>query len=284
MSPIHRNPGARRRPTGNPAIRRGRLLHFGTLALFAALIWSSAANAQIVNVQPLIGKDRRNGWTIVTEGAIDFRYGNVGLLQATGSSVIRYIRGRHTVFLMNRGEYGIRNPTTTGDRFLAKHFEHLRYRLQMWKSFDAEAFVQFDSDQFRRLSYRAVAGTGPRIKLVTTTHVDAAIALLYMFEYQKIREDDKPDAGIVSREHRASAYFIVTVKVGEKFRIGEAVYVQPRIDRRRDLRVLSETEIFAAFSRYVGFKASLTLAFDSTPPEAVQSMDIALKSGVQFNY
>ena len=76
----------------------------------------------------------------------------------------------------------------------------------------------------------------------------------------------------------------MTVKIGDKFRIGEAVYVQPRIDRRHDLRLLSETELYASFSRFVGFKASLTLAFDSTPPEAVQPLDIALKSGLQFNY
>lgn len=248
------------------------------------LLWTSAASAQIVNVQPLIGKDRTPGWTVVAEGTLDFRSGNVNLLQTSASAVVRFIRGRHTTFVMTRGEFGIRNFNTVEERFLARHFEHLRHRVQVWKAFDHETFVQFDSDQFRRLSVRAVAGTGPRIKLVTTPKVDAAIAVLYMFEYQQIRSDDKPDAGAKSYEHRASSYFIVQVKWSDRLRLGEAVYVQPRLDRRNDLRLLSETELFFAYSRYVGFKLSVTLAFDSTPPVNVQPFDAMVKSAVQFNY
>lgn len=265
-----------------PLIQNGTAASIAISALL--LLWSSLATAQIVNVQPLIGKDRTPGWTVVAEGTLDFRSGNVNLLQASASAVVRFIRGRHTAFVMTRGEYGIRNFNTVEERFLARHFEHLRYRVQVWKAFDHETFVQFDSDQFRRLSVRAVAGTGPRIKLVTTPQVDAAIAVLYMFEYQQIRTDDKPDAGTKSYEHRASSYFIVQVKWSERLRLGEAVYVQPRLDRRNDLRLLSETELFFAYSRYVGFKLSVTLAFDSTPPANVQPFDAMVKSAVQFNY
>ncbi len=261
-----------------------RLLQNGAAFWIALLLWSSSAEAQIVNVQPLLGKDLRSGWTVAGEGALDFRAGNISLLQAAGSSVVRYIRGRHTVFLLTRGEYGMRNLTTTKDRFLARHFEHLRYRALMWGPFDAEVFVQFDSDQFRRLAVRAVGGTGPRIKLVTTPNVDAAIAALYMFEYQQIRRDDKPDSGAIAKEHRASAYFIVTVKLDERLRIGQAVYVQPRLDQRRDLRVLSESELLVAVGRYVSLKLSVTLAFDSTPPANVQPFDTALKTALQFAY
>lgn len=254
------------------------------IGLFLAMLMCATARAQIVNVQPLLGKDLRNGWTVFGEGAVDFRAGNISLLQAAGSSIVRYIHGRHTMFLLTRGEYGIRNVNTTSDRFLARHFEHIRYRAQMWGPFDAEAFVQVDSDQFRRLALRTVAGTGPRVKLVTTPHVDAAIAVLYMFEYQQIRKDDKPDAGDLAKEHRASAYFIVTVKLGERLRIAEAVYVQPRIDQRKDLRLLSETELLTNLSRFVSLKLSVTLAFDSTPPANVQPFDTALKTAIQFGY
>ena len=124
-----------------------RLRFCVVVLVFFALLRS--ASAQIVNVQPLLGKDLRDGWTVYGEGALDYRTGNVSLLQTTGSAVVRFVRDRHTVFLLTRGEYGVRNLGATNDKFLARHFEHVRYRLRVWRPYDVELFAQNDSDQFR---------------------------------------------------------------------------------------------------------------------------------------
>ncbi len=249
-------------------------------AIALAIASSTAARAQIVNVQPLLAKEPHPGFAAAVEAAVDWRTGNTDLLLVSGSALGRYHLGRHLVFAYVRGELGKKS----GANFIDRDLEHLRYRLRVLRFVDGEAFVQHDRDAFRRLALRAIGGAGPRLQIARSRLVEAAVAVAYMLEYERLREGKEPDAGRATLAHRLSGYVTLFVRVGERLKIGHTVFVQPRLDARRDVRLLSETELLVAATQHVALKNSLTLTFDSQPPVGVSALDTTLKSSIQISF
>jgi hypothetical protein len=249
-------------------------------ATLAALLSASAVEAQIVNVQPLLMHDAHPGASMAFEAAADYRTGNVDLLLVSSSLIARYLRGRHLVFLLGREEFGMK----TGQRFIDKDLEHLRYRLHAAGLLDVETFAQHDRDEFRRLALRVLWGAGPRLRVPSPRNVEAAVAAAYMIEYEELRAGTEPDAGQTTLSHRLSTYATVWVQAGAHLKLGHTVYVQPRWDRFSDVRVLSETESLIAVGGHVALKVSLMLTFDSQPPVGVKPLDVGTRTSLQVSF
>jgi hypothetical protein len=243
------------------------------------LLVAAPASAQIVNVQPLVAKgEMKPGLAFALEGSLDYRTGNVDLVLATGNLLLRYRLGRHHVFLLSHAEIGIKS----GAEFLSKDLEHLRYRVAVYGPIDLETFVQHDRDEFRRLSLRVVWGGGPRLRLLMTSRVEAAIAAAYLGEYEEIRQDKNPDAGTTRLMHRVSCYATVTVRLRPRLSLAETVYAQPRIGLPSDVRLLEETELLTQVTTRFSLKVAASIAFESVPPIAVKPLDTGLRVMLQL--
>jgi hypothetical protein len=238
-----------------------------------------SARAQIVNVQPLVAKgEMKPGLALAVEGALDWRTGNVDLLLASGNLIARYRRGPHHLFVLSHAEIGLKS----GQEFLSKDLEHLRYRVGVWGPIDLEAYVQHDRDEFRRLALRVVWGAGARVRILMTNTIEAALAAAYLGEYEQIRSDSKPDAGSDRLMHRASLYATVTVRLRPRFSLAETVYAQPRVGLPADIRLLEETELLAQVTTHLSLKVAASMAFDSVPPIGVQPLDTAMRVMLQI--
>lgn len=249
----------------------------------AALLFfflSSTAGAQIVNVQPLLAKhEMRPGLGLALESALDWRTGNTSLLLFSANLVTRYRHGRHHLFLLGHAELGIKS----GERFLSKDLEHLRYRVEVTRGFDLETFVQHDRDEFRRSALRVVWGFGPRLRIIMTRRYEVAVAAAYLGEYQQIRQDEQPDAGATRLMHRISTYATFVIRLG-RFSLAETVYAQPRIGLPEDVRLLEETELLGSITEHLSLKIAWTLAYDNVPPIAVQPLDTGVRFLLQMNW
>jgi putative salt-induced outer membrane protein YdiY len=242
----------------------------------------SIAHAQIVNVQGLIGDDLDEGVSGSVEGAVDWRTGNVDLLLVRGVGVVRYRRGDHFAFGVVRGDHGRSgDPRRT---FVSRIFEHLRYRYQVTPRLTGEAFAQHESDQFRRLRVRALLGAGPRLRLVGEPRWSLHAGLAYLLEYEQVSDDGLTGAGDTSLLHRASTYLVARVQLDERLTASETVYVQPRIDRPRDIRLLSEAALTTAIGARVSFKTALVITHDSEPPPETARTDTSLQSSVAVKF
>ena len=245
------------------------------------LLVSSTALAQIINVQPLVAKhEMRPGFGIAIEGAVDWRTGNIELLLASGNVIARYRHGRHHLFLLGHGEIGV----SSGNTFLSKDVEHLRYRVAIAGPIDVETFVQHDRDQFRRMQLRMVWGGGPRLRLVMTRRVECAVAADYMGEYEQVYQDSQPDAGATRVMHRISTYATVVVRLGPRFSLAETVYAQPRIGLPQDIRMLEDAELLASVSDHISLKLGWSLTFESVPPIAVKPLDTGMRVMIQASW
>lgn len=267
-----------------PAARRRSLfaLALGLASGLALSLAPAPLAAQIVNVQSLISAEteKKEGPSLVIDASADIRRGNTSLLSVSGSAIGQYRSGRHLVFLLARGDY-----SKSGDAPIAnKDLEHLRYRLGLVGPLLAEAFVQHDRDAFRRLSLRAIAGIGPRVRIAWFSTFDAAVGAAYMFEHERLAKGDYSDSGASIMSHRLSSYFVISTRVPPNLELGFTAYLQPRLDYFRDVRVLSETSALARATKHLSLKLTLTSAFDSLPPVAVAPLDTTLKGSIQASF
>lgn len=253
----------------------------GLLFAAGAALAPAEAAAQIVNVQPLISADdQKEGFSFAIEGSGEIRRGNTNLLAISGGGVAQYRAGRHFGFILARGEFGTRNDVA----FMNKDLEHARYRVNVAGPLAAEVFVQHDRDAFRRLSLRALGGLGPRLTLVRWKALNSAIGAAYMLEYERLAEGDEPDSGLGTLAHRLSSYFLLSTHVTEYLDLGVTMYMQPRLDRDHDVRVLCETSLLSKAGDYISLKLTLTSAYDSDPPSGVAPLDTTLKGALQASF
>jgi putative salt-induced outer membrane protein YdiY len=261
---------------------KDRFLHcLGLSLLVLALLLSREAAAQIVNVQALF--DDATAPLGVAGGAelsLDWRTGSTNLLVARGVLMGQWRTERHAVLGVVRGEYGFAQEQLIVSKFL----EHLRYRYRFTDWLSGETFVQHELDAFRRLRLRALVGAGPRFTLWSSDSARLTVGVAGMVEHEQLRNDGEPDAGARVTEVRMSSYVLARVKVMENMSFVETLYVQPRVTRFSDLRLLNESLLLVEANKHFTFSTGLVITYDTAPPATVSRMDTQLRTalGVKF--
>jgi hypothetical protein len=240
------------------------------------------AEAQIVNVQGALAKaPAGDGESGQLEAKLSWRTGNNPIIDLGGAGSLLVRRGPVLGLALARGEYGFGNGATLTEKTL----EHLRARVYLDCRWRWELFVQHEFDRFRRLSLRALAGTGPAFQLVNEPNVAVTTGVAYLIEYERLDQRvDTTDAGERVVDHRASAYVTGSETANPTLSIVETVYVQPRIDQPSDVRVFGELAVQAKVSTHVALKNSFTVAYDDTPPQGVLRFDTALDVALVVAY
>lgn len=234
-----------------------------------------------MNVQPLISADeQKDGVSVAFEGSLELRRGNTDLLSVSGSAITQYRSGRHLAFILARGEYGERDDAAV----VSKDLEHARYRVNVLGPLAGEVFIQHDRDAFRRLALRALVGGGPRLTLIRSKELNAALGVSYLLEYEQLAVGDEADSGQGTLAHRLSNYLVLSTHVTEVLDLGVTMYVQPRLDKDHDVRVLCETSLLSKAGKHLSLKLMLTSAYDSEPPIGVVPLDTTLKGALQASF
>lgn len=237
------------------------------LALFGA-----AAPAQIVNVQPLLGAEKKDGLSLGGDLALDYRSGSIELLLFTATATPTLRQGDHLLFLHLRFEHGYQGDAL----FLSRDFEHLRYRYRLSEPLMLEAFVQHDRDRFRRLALRALGGAGVRWEPLREGSLRLALGAAYMLEREHVLGTPKTqDEQTLS--HRASTSVNLQYRLSDSARAAVTLYLQPRLDDARDTRALGEAEVIATLGGPFSLKATGTVAYDTQPPVGLPPAEIATR-------
>jgi hypothetical protein len=244
------------------------------LVLFLLGAVARLAHAQIVNVQGTLATAPTADDTIgQLEAKLNWRDGNNPLFDIGGAGTVLARRGPVLLLALARGEYA----TRTGLTLTRKSFEHTRARLDLDDRWRWELFAQHEYDQFRRLSLRALIGSGPAYRAIDDPALSVLVGAAYLYEYEQL--DTRPgtlDAGLRTTDHRASFYVTGHEALPSGVAVVETLYAQPRLDHPADLRVLAELSFVSKLSPRVALKNSLTLAYDATPPDGVKPRDSQL--------
>ncbi|MBA2542337.1 MAG: DUF481 domain-containing protein, partial [Deltaproteobacteria bacterium] len=235
--------------------------------VLTVLLIAAEARAQIVNVQGQLAKAPEKDSVIgQVEAKLDWREGNSPLFQVGGTAALLVHEGRFIGLVLVKGEWG----ESRGVAFSRKTFEHVRARYRIDCRWKWEAFAQHEFDKFRRLSVRAVAGTGPALQIVNEKRFAMLAGAAYLFEIEQL--DERPmttDAGERTFAHRASLYLTGVEKIGEHVAIVQTLYAQPRLGDPGDLRMLAELSVTTKLSKHIALTDSFTVAYDRTPPDGI---------------
>jgi hypothetical protein len=255
------------------------------LIVAIVIAWAAPARAQIVDVQTLIGHDVPEGASGKLDGALDWRTGSSHVVHVAGAAVARWRACDHLVFAVVRGEYDESGPHDGPlVKDVDKTFEHLRYRYHVAPWLAAEAFVQHESDQFRRLRLRALGGADVRVRVAHAKTWSIHAAAGVMAEHEQLLDDTLADAGLRTDDLRMSTYAVAAWQLRPDVTASETIYVQPRVTDAHDVRVLEEATLVSKLSKDVSFRVSFVLAHDSRPPLATEPTDTALQSAVQLSF
>jgi hypothetical protein len=257
-----------------------RLIPVSALIAVAAAAGPAAAN--IVNIQGSLATEPEPGWSGTLTASLDWRTGNSDLMQVGGSAALLFRHGRIIGLGLARGEYG----EGAGVPFSERSFEHLRLRFGldedrrwMW-----EAFAQHEYDAFRRLEVRALAGTGPALRVIDAKDVWAVIGAAYLVEYERFDEGPYADSDRRDVAHRASVYATASLAVDTAITASQTVYVQPRLADPADLRFFSETALTSKLRSWLAITSSFIVAIDRTPPESIDRVDTQLKTALALTW
>ena len=252
----------------------------GGWVVLAVLLHAGSAAAQIVNVQALFDEKAEPGPAAAIELGGDWRTGSTELFSIRGS-LVGQLRTERSVWLgVIRGEYSF----ASGERIVSQVLEHVRYRRKLTERVSAEAFVQHEYNEFRRLQFRALVGAGPRVVLFNEEHTGLTFGVALMVEHERLRKDGEADAGDRYTDPRVSSYLLGRVNLMENIDLVETVYFQPRVTRPSDLRVLNETLFSVTPNPRVTIGLGFNVTYDSAPPATVPPLDTQLRTtvGVKF--
>lgn len=261
-----------------PRIRRLVLI---ALLTTASAITARAARAQIVNVQGSLAGEPKAGVSGQATAGLDWQTGNTSLIRVAGAGSAIYARPSWLALVLVRGEYSKGEGVTLGE----KTFEHLRGRRTLTARLLWEVFVQHEYDAFRRLSVRALAGTGPAYRLIRHAHGSLTTGLAYLVEYEQLSElADAADSGATAVHHRASAYLTGSLGFDDDLVATQTVYAQPRLDHPGDVLLLSESSLTSRLTARLSLVNSFVLAYDASPPAQIASLSTALKLGFAVSF
>jgi hypothetical protein len=176
--------GYRERP-GN---KRVQVLQFG-LWFCLALVGSEKPVFSQVNVEPFrehtLKKEEQLGWAGAVDGSIAGQTGNTNGMIFSTSSYLRYRHHRHLGFLYGKAQYS----EFTSNVNVSRSFAHARYNLPWSHRRWWEWYGQFQHDCIRRLEWRVLGGTGPRVAVMDLDEIELFFGTSVMVEYERLNAE-----------------------------------------------------------------------------------------------
>ncbi len=171
------------------------------------------------------------------------------------------------------------------NRYINNAQGHLRFIRQHGPRVSFEVFAQYQFNEFIRLEDRFLAGGGGRFALVQAERTEVFVGAGYMLEQETLDLPPAlPDARS-SEHHRSTNYLTVRYNSeDERLRLVQTLYAQPRLDRPRDFRLLSETSFEIQLFRQLALAISLNVAHDSEPPTGVKETDVVLSNSLRYTF
>ncbi len=171
------------------------------------------------------------------------------------------------------------------NRFINNATSHLRFIRQHSRRLSFEAFGQHQFNEFTRLEQRLLFGGGGRFLMIEEANFELFLGTGYMLERESL---DLPPQAIEPRRsehHRSTNYATLRFNSeDDRMRLVETVYLQARLDRIDDYRLLSETSFEIQLLRKLALAVNLNIAHDSEPPFGVKSTDVVLSNSLRYTF
>lgn len=257
-------------------------LRLAALVLFCspvAIFAPVQGQAQIFDALQYIDAIENEGWYANVGLGGRYQTGNTNTLSVGGSAMAGWRWEKIVLFATAKGEFA----QASGSTYKRNIMEHLRYRYLLSDLWSYEIFLQHEYDSFRRIAIRGLGGLGPRFTLPTRDRVHLSLGVAYMAEYLEIAEDSTTtDGGTSEWAHRISSYLNLDIDLIDRLTWATIAYYQPRVTQFTDFRSSVRSGLDIEITKWWSVELFFALAYDSTPAEEVESLDI--DSGLKMKF
>lgn len=249
---------------------------FKFITLCLIILISNLCFAQ-VNIESMRNekKDTLSGFI---QGGLNFQKSNIDILEANASVRLDYHIRKYREKIFFLGKYGLGQQD--GKNFKNEVFTHLRlnvYPIDKKSPLSGETFYQIQKDDFELLQIRQLFGCGGRIESDNSKKFRFAFGLGMMADHEKIKSLDH---NVVIR----STNYLSLLHKTKRFNTFVVVYLQPRIIKPSDFRVLSEITNEIKITKVLSFNFTLSYKYDSDTPQGVIENELKSNSSLKYNF
>ncbi len=247
-----------------------------SLLIIVTLICTTVS-AQIVNVESLRKVTDTVKWSGFVSLDVSLIKNKNDIFKIVNRTHVQYSTERHLVLLIN----DLNLQQLASQKFVNRGIQHLRYNYKFHPRITWEAFVQTQYDPVSNISFRGLAGTGPRFKILPSEKHRFYLGTLLMYEYEKTEEFDER---VTQSDFRGSMYASVNFYPSNQVSIISTTYYQPRIDAFNDYRISNETSLVFTIFKDLGFKSTFSLLFDSFPAAGIPETQYEWTNGLAYSF
>lgn len=248
--------------------------------LLCILFFAINSAQAIVNIESLRPSEDHQGFA----GQMDFKMngsgGNTDKLNLGFSSSSVWQQKQHHQFLILDYLYGESGDIKDTNRFLS-HARSVHDLVSAW--LDWEVFVQWQSDEFKRLNSRFLSGGGfrssPWREINFSTHIGVGA---FWYQERLSKSDNEPSR--TEDSARANFYVALNYLPTKNWTVATSLYFQPRFDGLKDHLLLWESIARFKFSEFFSFIADLKVVHDNLPPVDVKTTDTTYMVGFGVTY
>lgn len=243
-----------------------------------ALFLSSLPSYAIVNMDGLHFKSDSDSFKADLDVLLSGSSGNSDTQSISVNSQFSWFTENH----INLAVLGYQYRENENVKSQDKSFVHFRHIRKMTSSRDWEIFSQAETNQFTRLSYRGLLGTGLRYSVFTTENHKsyAGIGAFYLREKVEYRAG-LTDHG-TDEYSRANFYLLSKYKTKSKLNFTNVLYFQPRLGEFSDYNALIESKLDVQITPAFSLRFAVDIEYDSKPSQTIEKMDVNYMTGFVY--
>ncbi len=233
-----------------------------------------------VNTEKFRGDNDSTGFSGNVDISATAVTGNTEFQIITGGTRLDYSWISNYIFLVGNAGYGWQDRKAFSNEALA----HLRDVQSLNDFLQIEFFLQFDYNKKRLLLSRELAGTGVRLKLLSTRSLKIRYGLAYMFEHEEYDLPANSVHGRLTDANRLSSYATFDFRLKNGFKFISVTYFQPKITDWKDFKSISDNSFVSELSSLLDLTFGVSLRYDSGPPYPIKKLDTVTKFGLSFKF
>lgn len=248
--------------------------------MYSSLLVFPITSMAIVNMDGLHFNNNEDKFSADIDLTLSGASGNSTASKAALNTQLNWINENSINLAILGYQYGKNNNV----RSVNKSFVHYRYIHKLNDSLDLEIFTQLETNEFTRLSYRGLFGSGVRFSIANTNEHRGFLGVGAFYSKEEIEFTQGLTDDGAEEFARANFYFLSKYKITPEFSFSNVVYYQPRVNRVSDYRALFESKLDIQINKGTSFRLSIDIEHDSEPSQTIKSTDVSYMTGFVLKF
>ena len=248
-----------------------------SILLFIILSYGLNISAQIISLDDRRSKNPVRGWQGELAYSLSFTHNNKDIIQNGSRAKLQYNDSLNTYMIF--GDLTL-NQVNSEKNVNKGSFGIIYNYMVPEKIMSAEAILQYDYDDVKRLVHRNILGGGPRFKITSSKKFNLSLVAytIYLNELYKSSQNIENYKSLV----KFSSLLSMDWKMTENTTLQHSTYYEPDYSDPQDYRIWSESRLKINIRKNFSFNLFFKIDYDSVTPNGVDNLYYTVNNS--FNY